>query len=150
MTTTTTTTTTMADTDTLDYSVPAGLTGTSGRVRCDDCGRWAYLGEAIRHSTRCDTGTLQATELYSAPTLTLAPKNGTVRVLGLASEVVPGLITINGQELVIESVGKTFTRRGHQVRYGYVASQSAAETTTGRRCDECGYTNGHRMDCALQ
>jgi hypothetical protein len=35
------------------------------QVECCDCGRWAYLGESIRHGSRCDTGTAQA---VAAPT----------------------------------------------------------------------------------
>lgn len=41
-------------------SLPAGISLWNDDChRCDDCSRWAYEGDAIRHSTRCDTPTLQ-------------------------------------------------------------------------------------------
>jgi hypothetical protein len=45
--------------------LPIGLETWDGdKIRCQDCGRWEYLrviagGKEIRHSKRCDTGTLQ-------------------------------------------------------------------------------------------
>jgi hypothetical protein len=38
------------------------------KVRCEDCQRWAYEGETIRHSSRCDTSTLQAASQHVAQT----------------------------------------------------------------------------------
>lgn len=45
-----------------DFTLPAGLeVWTNGAIRCLDCGRWEhYHRGGIKHSSRCDTGTLQA------------------------------------------------------------------------------------------
>ena len=32
----------------------SGSTGTSTRLTCDDCKAWAWEGQQIRHSKRCD------------------------------------------------------------------------------------------------
>jgi hypothetical protein len=54
-------TNTILDDNNNTYQLPTGLVprGTDVAV-CTDCGRWAYAGDSIRHSTRCDTPTLQA------------------------------------------------------------------------------------------
>lgn len=54
------------------YSLPAGLVAWDNKARCSDCGRWAYAGDSIKHSSRCDTGTLQASWQRPEPTKTVA------------------------------------------------------------------------------
>jgi hypothetical protein len=47
--------------NTYKLQIPAGLyLWNDDCVRCDDCQRWAYEGETIVHSSRCDTPNLQA------------------------------------------------------------------------------------------
>ena len=50
------------------YTIPVGLAiwTVNDTVRSDDCSAWAYHGEPIRHSSRCDTETLQAVAAVEA------------------------------------------------------------------------------------
>lgn len=71
----TTPNTTILDDNNNAYSLPAGLVAWDNKARCSDCGRWAYAGDSIKHSSRCDTDTLQAewVKPQAAPTPTVAP-----------------------------------------------------------------------------
>lgn len=93
--------TTITDDADTKYTLTTGLVAKDSEhdaAKCSDCGRWAYAGESIRHSTRCNTPTLQAGGHTSA------------------------------------------TKHSARIR---------PVTRRRRCCDECGYTVGHRMDCAL-
>lgn len=65
-----------------NFKTPAGLSTKTNRansVKCDDCGRWADLGDRIRHSSRCDTPDLQAVRVVQPKQhdLAKAAYNGT-------------------------------------------------------------------------
>jgi hypothetical protein len=79
--------------------------------------------------------------------LTFKRKGGRLVVSGPSELVVVGAMF---GDFVVASVGQEFAwgKRGRKAyRYGY--STPAPSKARARRCDECGYTNGHRMDCAL-
>ena len=38
----------------MDPRDPSHYSFTSDRVTCNDCGRWAYAGDSLRHSSLCD------------------------------------------------------------------------------------------------
>jgi hypothetical protein len=77
--------------------------------------------------------------------LTFKLKGGRVVVSGPSDLVVVGAVFA---DFVVASVGQEFAggkRRRQAYRYGY----STLPAAPAKRCDECGYANGHRMDCAL-
>jgi hypothetical protein len=79
--------------------------------------------------------------------LTFKRKGGRLVVSGPSDLVVEGAVF---GDFTVASVGKEFAggKRARQAyRYGY--STPAPAKPRARRCDECGYTNGHRMDCAF-
>jgi len=126
----------------------------AGAVRCDDCNMWAYAGSAIRHSKRCDTPNLQAVavsepgaSVSSSPSLSwTTTKRGRRVVVGPVGLVVVGaVLEVGGAPVTIAGVGRAFERPAGPHCYGYTTATAA----TTRSCDECGYSHGHRMDCAL-
>lgn len=77
--------------------------------------------------------------------LTFKRKGGRTVVSGPSDLVVVGAVF---GDFVVASVGREFPggKRGRKAyRYGYKTVPQAP----AHRCDECGYTVGHRMDCAL-
>ncbi len=50
------------------YNLPTGISmWNTDCNRCDDCGRWATQGDTIKHSSRCDTPTLQGEWVSPTP-----------------------------------------------------------------------------------
>ena len=79
--------------------------------------------------------------------LTFKLKGGRLVVSGPADLVEVGAVF---GDFTVVSVGREFPggKRGRKAhRYGY--STHAPKQSRAKRCDECGYSNGHRMDCAL-
>lgn len=70
---------TILDDDKNAYQLPAGLgifhKRSENTARCEDCDAWADAGVNIRHTSLCDTPTLQAewVKPQAAPTPTAAP-----------------------------------------------------------------------------
>ena len=58
--------------------------------RCPDCGRWAYDGERIRHSSRCDIPEAQAKlepeASVSVPSVRESAKRGDSRAHGFSTD----------------------------------------------------------------
>ena len=77
-------------------------------------------------------------------------RNGTWAVMGPASQITAGRTVVvtkrdgSTKPELISSVGKTFTRDGQQMVYGYPERSSGSRNSSGgQMCDECGQRRGY-------